>query len=320
MLARAEALIDVRNDPETMIELYAARAVCAANLGREAEMIAPARAAEELFATNSIGGELGDYFYMFVVRAMLCSALQFLGRHTEASEEVRRLLADAAATDNRCAALIATMVRTGHEQVDNCCRDSRARLDAERAELPSGNLTALHLLQTMAALRAACHTGEYDWALELYTDFEPKFESSPLKRSVYLVYLLRTHHARLVLNRHVALGHTSDPELIVRADLRWLKKHAPPSLHKPAELRLLARAAAIRGERTRAAELFEQSRLANVELGAADDVERDRYALGLLLGGDEGAQRITQAVAALRSLGVREPALEIRGFFPELLG
>lgn len=214
---------------------------------------------------------------------------------------------------------MATMVRTGHEQVDNCCRDSRARLDAERAELPSGSLTPLHLLHAMAALRAACHTGEHDWALEYYATFEPKFEASPLKRSVYLVYLLRIHHARLVLNRHVALGHTTDPAQIVRSDLRWLKKHAPPSLHKPAELRVLARAAAIRGERARAAELFEQSKRAHVELGAADDVERDRYALGLLLGGEQGAQLRTQAVAALRALGVRDPELEARGFFPELL-
>ncbi|HTU62038.1 MAG TPA: hypothetical protein VMF89_26455, partial [Polyangiales bacterium] len=319
MLARAEALIDVRNDPETLLELYAARAVCAANLGREAEMIAPARAAEALYETNSAGGELGDYFYMFVVRAMLCSALQFLGRHNEASAEVQRLLADAAATDNRCAVLMATMVRTGHEQVDNGCRGSRARLDAERAELPTEHLTPLHLLQTMAALRAACHTGEHDWALQIYADFEPKFESSPLKRSVYLVYLLRIHHARLVLNRHVALAHTSDPERVFRSDLRWLKKYAPVELYKPAELRMLSRAAAIRGERARAAELFEQSRLAHSALGAADDVERDRYALGLLQGGEQGAQLISQAVAALKSLGVRDPALEIRGFFPELL-
>jgi hypothetical protein len=318
MLARAEALIDVSNDPESMLELYAARAMCAANLGREAEMIEPARAAEQLYATNSAGGELGDYFYMFVVRAMLCSALQFLGRHIEASEEVRRLLSDAAATDNRCAALMATMVRTGHEQVDNCCRDSRARLDAERRELPTNDVTPLHLLHTMAALRAACATGEHEWALDIYADFEPKFASSPLKRSVYLVYLLRIHHARLVLNRHVALGHTSDPEEVFRADLRWLKKHAPPALHKPAELRLLARAAAIRGDRARATELFEQSRQAHVELGAADDVERDRYALGLLLGGVQGSQLINDAIAALSGLGVREPTQEIRGFFPEL--
>jgi hypothetical protein len=214
---------------------------------------------------------------------------------------------------------MATMVRTGHEQVDSCCRDSRARLDAERAELPTGELTALHMLQAMAALRAACHTGEHDWALDYYADFEPKFEASPLKRSVYLVYLLRIHHARLVLNRHVALGHTGDPERVVRADLRWLKKHAPKALHKPAELRVLARAAAIRGERTRATELFEQSRLAHVELGAADDVERDRYALGVLIGGEQGAQLTTQALAALRALGVRDPALEAHGFFPELL-
>jgi hypothetical protein len=318
MLARAEALIDVSNDPETLLELYVARAFCAGNLGREAEMIEPARAAEQLYETNSVGGALGDYFYMFIVRAMLCSALQFLGRHTEASEEVRRLLSDAAATDNRCAALLATMVRTGHEQVDNGCRESRARLDAERSELPADNLTALHLLHTMAVLRTACATGEHDWALSIYADFEPKFESSPLKRSVYLVYLLRIHHARLVLNQHVALGHTSDPEHSIRTDLRWLNKHAPPTFRKPTKLRLLGRAALIRGERVRAAELLEQSRLAHAELGAADEAERDRYALGLLMGGDQGSQLTSQAIAALSGLGVRDPTQEIRGFFPEL--
>lgn len=323
MLARAEALIDIRNDPATTFELYCTRTMCAGMLGRMTDAIEAARVAEELYASNNAGGELGDYFYMFLVRAVLCSAWQGLGRHREAGEEVRRLLADAAATDNRCAELFATQVRTGHEQAENCCRDSRARLDAERAALPTRELTGLHLVHMISVMRVGCVAGEHAWAFALYDDFAPKLEASPLARGFYLVYTLRLYHARLVLNRIVAQrdsGSASEPLRAIRADLRWLERRAPAEFRLPAVTQLQARVAAISGNRARAAELLEQSRLAHVALGAADDVERIRYAQGLLLGGEQGTQLTAAANAALLRLGVQMPEQEMRGFFPELFG
>jgi hypothetical protein len=319
MLARAEALIDREANPDTAAELYAARATCAMFLGHLASAIEPSRIAEELYASKSVGGELGGgYFFMFVVRLSRISALQFLGRHIEAADEVRRLLVDADATSNRCAALQATTVRTVVEQAESGCRDSRSRLDAERTELPSGT-SVLHMLHLLAVIRTACATGDHDWASGCYAELEPKLAASPLWNSAYLVCMLRQNHARLVLNQQVASGSSADPEPLVREHVRWLAKKGPLPLRKSAPLRILARVALLRGERESAAELLQTSRREQVAVGAADDAERDRYALGLLIGGDEGTQLTTAASAALRAMGLCDPERDIRTYFPELV-
>jgi hypothetical protein len=318
MLARAEALIDRETDPDTAAELYAARATCAILLGHLADAIEPSRIAEELYARKNIGGELGGgYFFMFVVRVARIGALQFLGRHIEAAEEVRSLLGDADATHNRCAALQATTVRTVVEQAEDGCRESRARLDAERTELPSGT-SVLHMLHLLAVIRAGCVTGDHDWASACYAELKPKLAASPLWHSAYLVCMLRQNHARLTLNQHVASGANADPEPLIREHVRWLAEKGPLPFRKAAPLRILARVALLRGERKSAAELLQSSLREQLEIGAADDAERDRYALGLLMGGAEGAQLIAAASAALRAMGVSDPERDFSTYFPEL--
>jgi hypothetical protein len=64
--------------------------------------------------------------------------------------------------------------------------------------------------------------------------------------------------------------------------------------------------------------LLRQSAHAFTEACNQDEPERDRFALGCLLGGNEGAQLCAAAEEALRSLGVADPLEELRGFFPEL--
>jgi hypothetical protein len=283
-------------------------------LGHLAKAIEPAHAAEALRASQSTSDELGDYFYMFVLRTAHITGLQFLGRFSEAAEVLRKVLDDADATSNRCAALQATAVRTNLDQVERCCSDSRARLDAERSELPTKSLSVLHLLHVLSVLRTACMTREYDWAFAIYAEFKPKYEASPLKRSAYLMCLLRTTHARLMLNQHVESRATTDPEPLVSEHILWLTKKAPLPFRRPTPLRLRARVAAIRGEQQRAVELFEESIHAHLEIGSIDEAERDRYALALLQRTDTAP-----AIAALRRLGVRDPEREIRGYYPELL-
>jgi len=318
MLAKAEALIDDSSPPSIKLELYAARALCGMLLGRLAKVLEPARAAEALYASHSASGEYGDYFYIFVVRSALISALVFLGRHREAAKVVRTVLEESEATDNRCAVLQITLVRTSIEQVESSCRTSRARLEAERAELPKAGISVLHVLHVTAVLRTACMTGEYDWALQIYAEYSPKIEASPLQRSAYLMYLLRSIHARLLLNRHVAANHGSDAEPLVREHTRWLARRAPLPFRMPAHTRLQARIAALRGERERSQELLELSGRAHSEIGAADEAERDRYALGLSIGGPQGQALIESAIAALRGMGVQDPEREIMAYYPEL--
>ena len=200
MLAHAEALIDREKHPAALLELYCSQSTCAMFLGRLADVIAPARAAEELLTSNPASGEHGDYFYVFVVRTARVSALQFLGRHREAAELARLLLDDAEATNNRCAALQVTMARTSVEQVQSCCRGSRARLDAERNELPHTTISVLHLLHVISVIRTACLTGEHTWALEIFADFRcASCAASTPSCSIREISAART---RLRLRRH----------------------------------------------------------------------------------------------------------------------
>jgi hypothetical protein len=318
MLARAETLIEDSSPPAVKLELCTARAMCAMLLGRLAEIIEPARAAEALYASNSASGERGDYFYMFVVRSALVSGLQFLGRHREAAEVMRGILEEAESTDNRCAVLQVTMVRTGIEQVESSCRESRARLELERGQLPETTTSVLHMLHTVAVMRAACMTAEYEWASATYVELWPKIAASPLQRSAYLMYLLHSIRARMLLNQLVATNGQNDPESLVREHTHWLEHKAPLPFRKPAPARLRARLAALSGERERAAQLLDLSCSAHTEIGAVDEAARDRYALGLLQGGTAGTKLIETAVAALQSMGVREPQREILAYFPEL--
>jgi hypothetical protein len=318
MLARAEALVDRHRHPQSMFELQASRASCAGFLGQLAQVLEPSRAAQELYANRSSRDDLGDYFYMFVVRTAYVSALQFLGRHREAAGEVRQLIEDANATNNRCAALQTTLACTAVEQAENGCRDSRARLDREFDELPSST-GVLHMLHLLAVIRAACTMGDLAWALARHAELAPRIEASPLRHSAFLIYLLRSYHARLLLHQHVAAHPHGDPTRLVRTQLQWLAKKSPLPFRKPAPLRIRARLALIRGEREAAAELLLASQQALAAIGAADDAERDRCARGWLIGGQEGAQLAAAATAALRELGVREPEQEVRAYFPELM-
>ncbi|HKP61631.1 MAG TPA: protein kinase [Polyangiales bacterium] len=318
MLARAEALIDCDAQPQHAFELYAARASCAVFLGQLAQALEPALAAEELYATRGLGDDLGDYFYMFVVRAAYVSALQFLGRHNEAAVVVRRLIDEATAKNNRSAVLQTSLACTAVEQAEQGCRGSRARLDLEHQELPAST-GVLHMLHLLAVMRAGCTTGEHDWALARHAELAPRLHASPLKHSAFFIYLLQFYHARLVLNAHVTSGAGGDPEPLVREHLQWLAKKSPLPFRKLAPLRIRARVALIRGDRALAKQLLLQSAQALEELGAADDAARERYALGFLTGGEDGEQRMAAAIAALSGMGMREPESDLRAYFPELV-
>jgi eukaryotic-like serine/threonine-protein kinase len=319
LLSRAAALIDREQHPDAMLELYSARATCSMFLGRMPQVIEAARLADALYETNSAGDSFGGYFYIFLVRSTRIIALQYLGRHKEAADNLRQLIEDAAATSNRCAVLQATMARSVAEQAESCCIESRARLDAELRELPGAEVSVLHVVHMLAVFRVAAMTAEHAWAFEAYAQFKPRYDASPLKRSAYLAYGLHVQYARLLLNHHVASGATDDPAQLIDEHQHWLETKAPLPLRTAAPLRLQARIAIIRGKREAAAALLEQSQQAHAELAAADEVERDRYARGLLLGGAAGAKLTAAAIAALRDLGVNAPERELRGYYPELL-
>jgi hypothetical protein len=300
------------------VELLSARALCALLVGHVAEAIAHAYAAEEIYETRSAGGDQGDYYYMFSVRAVRIGALQNLGRHIKAAAELRESLSLARATDNRAAILQVTLAQTAVEQVLERCASSRARLERERTELPQAGIGPLHVLHMAAVLRAACMTHEHDWAFGLVDEFWEPYTKSALRQNAYFAYLLHVNRARLALHRFIAQGKQGKPERVVREDLRWLSSKAPEPFRAPSRSRILARLALLRSDRTAAAEHFRQSAAEHAAIGAQDEAARERFSLGYVLGDEEGAELQVAALSALRELGIIEPAQDLRGYYPEM--
>jgi hypothetical protein len=298
--------------------MLSARAICALLAGRVTDVLAPAYAADEIYETRSAGGEEGDYYYMFAVHTVRIAALQHLGKHTTANAELRALLAHAVATDNRTAMLQASICTTWMEQVTERCASSRERLDRERAELPNGEVGLLHVLHMASALRAAAMTGEFDWAFGIVDMFWKGYLESTISHSAQLAFALRSNRACLLLHRFVASGRQGDPARLIAEDLRWLSKKAPEPFRAPSSSRLRARLAILRNDSEAAADLFRDSARQHAEIGAADEAARERYALGCVVGGDEGARLKAEALDALRALGVVEPEADMRGYYPEL--
>jgi hypothetical protein len=317
-LAEADALCQHLTNQSMKVELLSARALCALLVGHVAEAITHGYAAEEIYETRSAGGDQGDYYYMFSVRAVRIGALQNLGRHITAAAELRESLSLARATDNRTAILQATLAQTAVEQVLERCASSRARLESERAELPPGGMGPLHVLHMAAVLRAACMNREHDWGLGVVNSFWDVYRKSPLRRNAYFAYLLHVNRARLLLHRFVAQGRQGKAAPIVDDDFRWLSNKAPEPFRAPSRSRILARLAFLRGDRVVAAEHFRQSAAQHAAIGAQDEAARERYALGYVLDDEEGAELQVAALSALREIGFLEPAQDLRGYYPEM--
>jgi serine/threonine protein kinase len=318
-LELAERFVEAHETPDVRVEMLSARAVCALLAGRVTDVLAPAYAADEIYETRSAGGEEGDYYYMFAVHTVRIAALQHLGKHTAANTELRSLLGHAVATDNRTAMLQASICTTVMEQVTERCAGTRARLDRERAELPSGEVGLLHVLHMASAMRAAAMTGEFDWAFGIVDAFWKGYLDSTISHSAQLAFVLRSNRACLLLNRYVAAGRQGDPERLIAEDLRWLSKKSPEPYRAPASSRLRARLATLRDDSQAAAELLRDSMRQHTEIGAADEAARERYALGCVIGGDEGARFKAEAMDALRALGVVDPEADVHGYYPELI-
>lgn len=318
-LALAKQWADEANDPTLHVEVLSSYAACAMLLGRLQESLEPSYKADELFEKGSTYDDTGDYYHMASVRTARVGALQGLGRHKEAIAELRELNAHARATGNLTTQLQISSCMAIMEQVVRSCAGSRARLELERTYLPSGETGMLHVLHLAAVLRVAAITSEFDWAQKTLDELWPGFETSPVRRSAYLSYIVYANLARFLLNRHVVRGDTSDPERVVKHCLRFLASSAPEPLRKPSATRLRARIACIRGDKARAIELLRESISHHERSGGLDDLARERYALGCLLGGPEGDAHKQNALSALSSCGIVNPEADLRGYYPELV-
>jgi hypothetical protein len=318
LFARAEALSQQFDSDDVTVELATARSIAATFLGRPLEVIEQSDAANRAYGVKLTGGGHGDYYYKFAVNAARFAALQSLGRHVQAREELRGYLEHWQATGNRSAILQATLTRTIAERSIDNCRSSRARLEAERAELPKGDFGILHLLHMIATMLAACSSGDHDWALETLEQDWPAYLRNPLHGMAYLATIAHFTHARLVLNRHVVTRANQNASRLIRSDVRVIAA-LPTHPYRDAVLaRLRARCAFLAGDRSTATALLRDSARLLDSTSFLEEPERDRFAIGCLMGGDAGAQLCAAAEAALRQLGALVPLEEMQGYYPEI--
>jgi hypothetical protein len=214
--------------------------------------------------------------------------------------------------------LLIALPRTIIERAFETCRSSRARLDTERTQLPKGSFGILHLVHMIGTMQAACATQDYAWAEERLAQDWPEYLRAPIHGMAYTASIAHAAHARLLLNQRVSSGAEGSAARAVQPDLRELARMSVPPLENAELMRLRARCAYLDGDPKRAIDLLQQSAAASSEAFYQDEPERDRFALGCLLGGSEGAQLCATAEEALRSFGVVEPLEELRGFYPEL--
>ena len=321
LLDRAQEMFKRDGHSEPPLELLCARAVCAQFLGKLADALAPTYAVDRLLNTKSRDAELhGDYYYVFSVQMVRISALQGLGRLLEARQALREHLARARSTDNLVAILQVSTNRVVDEQALDMNAGSRAWLDVEYTRLPQGKFSILHVGHLLSVMRAACSTRDYAWAFERMAELWEPYQRSLIHRSTFVAILAHTTHARLLLNHHVETQSSGDVEALVRDDLKQLSRLAPSLFRDVALARMRARVAFLKGERERASALLRPSLERFVRTPMQQEIAHDRYMLGLLLGGAEGAQLVERARKGLADCGISDPDANMRAYVPELMG
>jgi hypothetical protein len=241
-----------------------------------------------------------------------------LGEFRSMCAELQSLMRDAHLTGNRSVALQFTLNHTLVEQIEGHGSLSRARLDAQVSDLPRGKFGVVHLLHLVAVLCAACATHEFDWARRYLDASWGRYERSPLHRGGYLTLMVHVFRARVLLNQFVVEGRRGEPPREVREDLRALVKHTSPKAG--AAKRIEARLAHLAGKSQQAADQLRVGIAAFEEAHMAPEALRDRYALGALLGGTEGAALQQAAEQGLRELGLIDPRADLRMQYPEFVG
>jgi eukaryotic-like serine/threonine-protein kinase len=311
MLARAEALAKELGTPRERLEISLAQVASTFYEGRFPDVLEPAAETERIL--RELGPEWGDanYFIRLVTQAFRVGALSQLDWRRFRLEliEVRR---EAHATENLHAILSLALNEALSDEIAGQSELSIARLDAQRALLPTQRFTILHILHLTAVYYTACMTGEHAWGFEHSAAYWEAFQSSPLRQTLALRAMVYGGRTRLLLNESVR---SPDPPL-----LREAKKSAA-NMASYQYSRLLARITYLEGDRAGALSLLEKCAQEYGSRGMEPEALRDRAAIGLLTGGEQGEQMTRAALDVLEQrFDCHDARRNIRAHFPELFG
>jgi serine/threonine protein kinase len=318
LLERADVLSRELGIDSLRADVLVSRALCAYMLGRSTQILEPSYEAERLFRADGADSS-GDYFHRFVVVAVRIGTLLTFGEHRRAELELAQSLEEARATNNQNAILQLTAGQTFVEGIHNQAESSKARLLEERKLLPLNRFGPLHTLHMISVMRASCSTHDYSWAEEWLEVAWKQWKRSPTRLSAFMSMLAVGSRIRYLINRHVVERRTENLEAVVRADLK-VARGIP---FEEGRLALMARTHArlefLAGRRGPAIAHMKNVIELLGRIGAEGELARDRYALGFLIGGTEGASLRAEADRAMREQGTLDPLADLHTYYPELM-
>ncbi|HKP58671.1 MAG TPA: protein kinase [Polyangiales bacterium] len=317
LLDRAQAIAGSLDSTLVHGNICSARAICAFLDGRMAEVIQHSAEAERRFRELSTSDE-GEYYHRFMVLTARITALYHLGHFAQAHSELDSAWAEARAAQNIIALLNLSTLRTRFEIAADRAQAAVPRLESERQLLPRRGFGLLHAYHLSSLMRVACVTGDTEWALHLMGDDWARFRASVVRRGRNFVVVFPALHARFLLNHCVV--QQASAALAAKAvaeDLRTLMRSRSKAAEATA-LRTRARLEYLAGERDSARDKLHASSALFEALDAREEAARDRYAYGVLLGGQQGEQLQAAALEALRGFGFVNAGRDVASYYPEL--
>jgi hypothetical protein len=314
LLVRIDAMAEQLGTPAARAAACVARTLASWMLGRSQEVIAPSYEAERLYRSLAASRFDGSYYMRMAVVSARIGALQELADHRTFVAELDASRQEARATENIAAELYLAL---NESLLDERCGRSEAsieRLERQRAWLPTRGFGTYHVLHMIGGCIAAAAARRYEWGLRLLEQDWPRFEKSRAGRAANIVLYARACRARLLLNHHHgSKGDLSIVRCRIRADIAAL---TGLRLGRGAQLAdvLRARLAYAEGDREQAIGFLRRA----CDGPTLHEGERARYALGLLIGGDDGQLLCAASRLALQESGLPNPDAYVSASFPEL--
>jgi hypothetical protein len=297
--------------------MYGHRALVAFALGRAKEVLEPAARANQLIKEHMTVD--GHYYQRLALVSVRLGALVGLNEFDLLRTELADSLAEARATDNRTALLQLALVETVVDEANARPERSLPRLAERRAELPVGRFSMYHVVHMLATLWAACATGRYEVGLACLEVEWPVYRRSAAYHVAFLRAAAHGLRSRLFLHQYATDRTASHVLPLIDRDMRELAKLERLG-NASYRHRAKARLDVMRGDLEAALASFRLSEDAFERAGIVVDAARDRYAIGLIVGGDAGAALRSDAVALVRSKGAVDPVALLVSQLPELSG
>ena len=318
LLARAEREGRPLEMPVIDATLLGHRAMVHFMLGRFTEVLAPAVEAERMFRSLPGLNPEGWYFQTLALLAVRAGALAALGEYAQLRAEVSGALREIRDTDNRGAILQLASVESFVDDIAGQPERAIPRLMEQRDMLPEQRVGMLHALHLIAMLVTSCATEQFELGLDYLRTRWPAYARSPAYRVASFRSIAHTARAQLLLNHHVRTGQGTIKGLI-ESDLRVLDSIAVPG-NRSHKLRYEARVAYLLGRPDVARAKLRESAQGYEQASMLADVARNRYAEGMLIGGDEGRTMAREAEHFLTMRGLVHAHDQLVRYFPELHG